>query len=172
MKLQQSITGVAALAISIFAANLTRASLIGESISASGNGISPTTAVIGAGIEFPKSGVLVSFDFGADTLTVTPTISGSSNFGGWGAYTFSGFNSTISGLTLLSNNGFTGSVITNDTFTDHSLTLDFGSGSFANNSKLVFGIETPKNSVPDNAGTFALLSATLTGLVAMRRRLR
>src|SRR5688572_16565040 len=93
-----------------------RANLIGDTITATGPGglLPSSTATIGAGIEFTGVGVSltsVSFDFGANTLTLLPAaglgaISGNNIF-----FTFSDFDDTITGITVGANAGWSGSIL-------------------------------------------------------------
>jgi hypothetical protein len=158
-------------AASLGATTGAHASLIGDSIIATGYLLSPTTATIGAGNEFSISN-LVFFDFGASTLTITtPNSNQGVSWGDIGSYVFSGFDSTITNVTVASNMGF-GTDLTNDfSFTAHSITLDFDGGSTQNkNSQLVFNIATTPAAVVPEPTTVALVGLGLLGFAASRRK--
>lgn len=168
-----------------------QASLIGNTITATGAGLHPTTATIGSTKEFAISATTdpwwdwnptyrdyIVFDFGASTLTITTPIQGFS-WGDWGKYVFSGFTDTITGVTSASEQNF-GTSGKNDfvndlAFTAHSITFDLDGGSSQNkNSTLVFNIATTPaggggNSVPEPT-TVALLGLGLLGFAASRRK--
>ena len=145
------------------------ASLIGNTITATGTSVSPGTAVIGSGIEFSGIFDYINFDFGASTLTLTSPISGVS-WSGFGDYVFSGFTDVITGLTIASNKGFSGDVITDFSFGAHSITLNMDAGRAQNkNAELVFNIATAPTNVPE-PGTVAMFGLGMLSLVASRRK--
>src|SRR6266571_316262 len=71
-----------------------QATLIGDTINGTGTFLAPGSATIGAGVEFTGIIGFINFDFGADTLTLTPT-AGFIGWGGFGNYVFSGFDEVI-----------------------------------------------------------------------------
>jgi hypothetical protein len=147
-----------------------RATLIGDTIDASGNGLSPGSATIGAGVEFTSNFGDLSFDFGASTLTVTSL--GLTGEGGIGLFVFSGFDETITGVSIQSNSGWNaGDTILTPQFDAHSITLDMGNNTMALNAPLVFNIQT-SSGVPDTGGTIELFGIGLMGLIAARRGFR
>jgi hypothetical protein len=148
------------------AATGAHASLIGNTVTATGFTLGPTTAVVNSGIEFSGIVDYIKFDFGASTLTLTsPTTS--VGWGDFGKYVFSGFTDVITGLTVASNTGFSGAMLTGFSFGTHSVTMDMGSGSAQQNAKLVFNIATA--TVPEPT-TVALLGLGLLGVAASRRK--
>lgn len=160
-------------AIAVFASVLAgqaAASLIGDTITASGLALSPSTATIGAGPEFNFVG-LECFDFDASTLTIglCPGKSGGHAWGDFGFFTFSGFDTEITGLTLASNTGYTGDPLSGFSFTSSSITLHWGVGSrTSEDAQLVFNITTASVPEPGTTG-LAGLAVALAGLAAARR---
>jgi hypothetical protein len=144
------------------------ASLIGETIAANGATLSPKTATIGNGVEFTGVAGFIDFDFAANTLTLTS----SRGLGSWVAaglfYTFSGFTSEITGLSIASNNGFSGSLLSNFSFTSNSITLDLNNGGVTNPANLVFNIQTASDAQVPEPATVALVGLGLLGFAASR----
>ncbi len=115
------------------------ASLVGDEIA--GNGFflvpykatsyvpSPVHEIIGSDIEF--TGVLgaITFDFGANTLTVA-TRAGYPIDGwiGWGNYSFSDFDVPITTFVLISNSGFEADFISDYGFSSNSIWLNMSNG--------------------------------------------
>lgn len=156
---------LAAFAACLFAAPAAQASLIGQTVSAKGYLLSPESAVVGDGAEF--IGVLgnISFDFGADTLTVRST-STNVSWANWGDFVFSGFGPPLTSVRLRSNHGFGGTIIDHLRFSADSITLDMRSAwALDHPNTLVFGI----NDVPEPA-TLALVALALGGAAAARGR--
>lgn len=154
------------------------ASLIGDTINATGTSLGPITAVIGSEVEFKAASNLLYFNFDASTLTITvPNLSGTQySFANLGTFVFSGFDDVITGLSIASNSpSFSGSVLSNYTFDAHSISLDFSAAGAQNkNSTLVFNIATGSGAaqggdVPE-PGTVAIVGLGLLGLAASRRK--
>ena len=165
------------LAVSFGLAAVARAQsgdLTGDTITVTGAGyISPSSAVVGPGVEFTGIFGYMDVDFGADTLTLT-TMGGLEGWSGFGDETFTFADNTIDGIQLASNSGFLNDgdntlLEVPPSFTPDSITLDFGDGAVVGDgSNLVFNIES--SSVPDTASTLTLLGGALAGLAALRRR--
>jgi hypothetical protein len=152
------------LAVGLFSASA-QASLVGDTINASGNFLAPASATIGVGAEFNFANGYVLFDFGASTLTIKNTI-GNLSWGDFGYYTFSGFDDTITGLSIASNNGFAGDPLSSFSFNAHSITLHWGNGSATPNAQLVFNI----NAVPEPE-SLLLVGTALLAALGLRRRM-
>jgi len=152
----------------LFVCSTCRAALIGDTLTATGGFLFPATATIGDGVEFTFHDD-VRFDFAESTLTLTTRI-GPGSGGGQGFLVFSDFEDTITGISLASNDGWSGSVLTPQ-FTAHSVTFDFQSFSWAaQGSEIVFNIETAA-AAPDQGTTVTLLGFAFMGLAAARRRM-
>lgn len=154
------------------------ASLIGDSITATGTSLDKSPVVIGNDVEFTAVNGLLNFDFGTSTLTVTaPGVTGTKySFADLGTYVFSGFDGVITGLSIASNGPqFDGTVVSNPSFTAHSITLDFSAAKAQNNNAtLVFniamaGAPAQGGEVPE-PGTVAIIGLGLLGLAASRRK--
>lgn len=148
------------------------AMLIGDTISASGATLGPPSATIGAGVEFSGLFDGMDFDFGATTLTLTTELS---SWNGFGNYVFSDFGPgyIISNMSIISNNGFSGSLPNGFSFTDDSITLNIGSGTntLRAPATLVYGLEfeTVSTPIPEPAAV-GLLGTSLIALTLLRRR--
>ncbi|MBE9560743.1 MAG: PEP-CTERM sorting domain-containing protein [Proteobacteria bacterium] len=168
----KSIIGTLSICLAVVSFNA-NATLIGDTINSSGSGLNPASATIDNTIEFAGIIGWLNFDFGANTLTVTNTDTNTApiSWGGWGDYIFSDFDSSITGLSILSNVGFTGSIINNFSFTDSSITLDMLSGGADVGGQLVYLIETgPSLPVPEPSIVWLLFSGLAIMGFARRKK--
>ena len=147
-----------------------RAGLIGDTLTATGTSLNPSTATVGAGVEFTGIGSSLQFNFDATTLTVTDLYA-NHGWGGFGFYTFTDLSSVFTNVSIASNTGsWYGGIVNNFSFTDHTVTFDLNNGGHSGGA-LVFNLQSTANTVPDSGATVALLGGALLGLVALRRRL-
>lgn len=153
-------------AVGLFSASA-QASLIGDTINASGLWLGPASATIGAGTEFNFAGNYALFDFGASTLTITNNAAGSLSWSDFQYFTFSGFDDTITGLSIASNSGFSGHPLSGFSFTDHSITLHWGIGQASAGAQLVFNIQTASVPEPES---LLLVGIGLLAAFGLRRR--
>jgi hypothetical protein len=146
-------------------------SLIGDTITASGNAMTAGDATIGAGVEFTGLIDFLDFDFGANTLTI------SSNryllaWGGASTAVFSGFDQPITSFALVSNNGFAADFLTNYSFTASTITLDMSTGSVlgGNGSTAVFAFNGVAPIPEPETYAMMLAGLGLLGVMARRRK--
>ena len=172
MNLTKTKSIIAALALVVITslAASANATLIGSTVTTNGYSLSPSSSTIGSGVEFIGVWGNINFDFGADTLTVTPNQGVS--WWGFGNYVFSGFNDPITSFSIASNTGFTGSIVDNFSFTSNSITLDMSSASSGgSNTELVFDINGSGTTAPvPEPGTIALLGLGMAGLAIFGKR--
>ena len=168
MIFKSTLGAVSACIITISFSSISEASLIGDTIYASGSGLSPTSATIGNDIEFIGIRGSINFDFAANTLIITHN--GDVFWSTWGDYVFSDFDTEITGVSITENIGFGGSVVDRFSFTSDSITLDMQGSSRAlgEDAILVFDIETA-TVVPIPSAVW-LFGSGLIGLIGFARR--
>lgn len=153
------------------------ATLMGNTVTATGTGLGPSAAVVAAGAEFTGIAGAINFDFGANTLTLTRILNGGPlSWTGWGNYTFSGFTDVITGFSVnpLLSQQFSGSPLSDFSFGAHSLTINFDAfGTQNKNSILVYNIATTSaitaTPIPEPATT-AIFGLGLLGIAIARKR--
>ncbi|HWA27467.1 MAG TPA: hypothetical protein VG734_17560 [Lacunisphaera sp.] len=167
MKILKTLLTSTLVAGSLLVSTAARADLIGDTVNAAGYDVAPPSAVVGAGIEFNGMFGYMNFDFGANTLTVTTTTEVS--WTGFGIFTFSGFDELITNVSIGSNSGFTGGIVSNFSFTGSTISLDLNSGYSGQGIRtLVFDINS--TSVPEQGSIMGMLGTALVGAAMLRRR--
>jgi hypothetical protein len=146
-----------------------QAMLIGDTITATGVELGPSSATIGAGTEFSGIWDNVFFDFGANTLTISNIVI--NGWDGFGDYVFAGFDDAITSVSIASNTGFTGNIVNNFIFDAHSLTLDMNDSAVSNpgSSILVFNVIQENTAVPEPT-ILALFGLGLAAFTYTRRK--
>ena len=157
-----------------------QATVIGDQITLSGNSFITGPVTIGTGIEFRSVNDYFNFDFTDFSLTISLTSAigngAQFKFDDYGTLKFTGFDDKITKLTLSEvSPTFSGSLVSNYTFADHSISLDFSKVTAQNkNSTLVFNINTASDPIAPGASVPEPASAALLGLgllaVATARR--
>lgn len=150
--------------------NVANASLIGNEVYLTWG--PPQDRIIGDGVEFHAIFDSVGFDFAADTLTLS--------FGGpsmgWSGFdhlVFRGFSERITGLSIVSNTGFQGSMLNDFSFSDHTIDINMTYGSASNYPLLVYKINTDGldgSSVLEPATGFLIGLGFLFMIMARRRK--
>ncbi len=144
-----------------------KATLIGNTIDVDNFLFTPSSATIGAGPEFDFLGLL-SLDFDANTLTISDISQGFLSWGDFDFVTFSGFDSEIVSFDLLSNDGFSGEILNNYSYTADSITLDWY-GEATAGAQLVFSIGLMQQDV-DPIPEPGMLALMLLGLAGVARK--
>ncbi len=162
-----------ALLMAVFAFSNAQAGLSGQTVTATGIFLGPSSAVVGDGVEFHNG--LVQFDFSDDRLTLSLDLPPGTVGGGWGAlgtYLFSGFADTSLSMTIESNVGFSGSLLTNYSFANGSVSLNFFSGNACcgSDARLVYSFQS--SAVPEPSTTALLLFGVCSFGLARRLKLK
>lgn len=166
---RKRIAQATALAATLLSATA-NATLIGDTITATGLSLTPATATVGAGPEFVFFDGAIAFDFDASTLTISNPVPGRANWGDFGDYVFGGFDEIITGLSIASNTGFSGAPLSNFSFTANSITVSWGDGSATGQAQLVFDIQTQAAAQVPEPDTLFLAGLGVSALAIWRRR--
>jgi PEP-CTERM motif len=159
------------LLVAVLALPSAQAGFSGQTVTATGTFLGPSSAVVGDGVEFRNGMVL--FDFSDDKLTLSLDLPPGTVGGGWGAlgtYLFSGFADTSLSMAIDSNVGFSGSLLTNYSFATGSVSLSFFSGNACcgSDARLVYSFQP--TAVPEPSTTALLLFGVCS--LGLARRLR
>ena len=167
-------TFFAALTLSVGA----HAGLVGQVVTANGLNLTPASATIGDGVEFHGLSYTtenyLAFDFADDTLTLSLVIypNAGLQWFKFDPYVFSGFTSHITDMYVLSNEGFTGTLLSGFSVVNNQISIDFADGTACcgTEAKLVYKIVTDDATVPEPAT--GLLMLVGLGLLAGSRSRR
>ena len=145
--------------------------LTGQTLGATGTGVFPASAVVGAGREF-KAGQGFEFDFADDGLLSVGVFQGITVFTNTSDYVFTDLNGTIAsitGVTLLGfDAGATGFDASDISFTADSVTLRLASTRWSDVAHARLQIDFAPAAVPEPPG-IALVALALLGIRASQR---
>ena len=173
---------LAAFAVALtWTPDLVQASLMGSQITVTGTFAftmwPSATTTIEEGVEYQFVGI-EQFDFDTDTLTITNPTKNNRAWGHFYYFVFTGFDEEITGLSILSNTGFSGDPLSDYSFTENSITLHWGNGYATPFAALIFQINTAADfafttrsiAIPEPAPL--LLIGTSLAILAVRIRRR